>query len=232
MDVYWSVLPEIRATLRAQQPESLLTRVLENKSKFTNTTGHDNYEECPAFVNAIKNTFVIKSLYDYEFEFSNNQVNSKDYNQEFMENNLFIRNIEQKLFTFKTPYIFFTKESLEATSLQPYMENSYVNNNCTVIPGKFNIYKWFRGFDFDCYLKNTNKFNVKEGEPLYYIQFHTNESINLKHFHMSDKLIQYFRLVVDAKSFKRNNKNLDYFYKLFKTYKLNQKIYKEIKDNL
>ena len=236
MDVYWSVLPEIKGIIRAQEPINVAKTVIadkRNKSLVTKTP-IDNFEDCPAVVNALKNYYSIPSIVDYEVEFTSTGVQAKEHNQEFFNTAFVLRNREEQMFSLKLPYIFFCEESLEVSQVQPFMERNYVNDNCMVIPGKFDISKWFRGFEFTCYLKSSanNVFKVKEKDSLFYLQFHTNEKINFKHFHMSRTLLDYFSLGIDAKEYKPKYKNLDYFYNLFKNYNMKGKILKEIKNNL
>ena len=236
MDVYWSVLPEIKGIIRAQEPINVAKTVIADKRNrsLVTKTPIDNFEDCPAVVNALKNYYGIPSIVDYEVEFTSTGVQAKEHNQEFFNTAFVLRNREEQMFSLKLPYIFFCEESLEVSQVQPFMERNYVNDNCMVIPGKFDISKWFRGFEFTCYLKSSanNVFKVKEKDSLFYLQFHTNEKINFKHFHMSRTLLDYFSLGIDAKEYKPKYKNLDYFYNLFKNYNMKGKILKEIKNNL
>lgn len=236
MDIYWSVLPEVKGIIRAQEPISVAKTVIADKRNrnLVSKTPVDNFEDCPAVVNALKNYYAIPSIYDYEVQFTSNGVEAKEHNQDFFNEAFVLRNREEQMFSFKTPYIFFCEQDLEVSQIQPFMERNYINDNCMIIPGKFNISKWFRGFDFTCYLKPSanGTFKVKEKDVLYYLQFHTNEKINFKHFHMSRTLLDYFSIGIDAKEYKRDYKNLDYFYNLFKQYNLKGKILKEIKSNL
>jgi len=236
MDVYWSVLPEVKGIIRAQEPISVAKTVIADKRNrsLVSKTPLDNFEECPAVVNALKNYYAIPSIYDYEVEFTSNGVQAKNHNEEFFHTAFVLRNRDEQLLSLKLPYIFFCEQDLEVTQMQPFMERSYINDNCMIVPGKFNISKWFRGFEFTCYLKPSanNTFKVQEKEILYYLQFHTNEKINFKRFHMSNTLLDYFSIGIDAKEYKRDYKNLDYFYNFFKKYNLKGKILKEIKNNL
>ena len=236
MDVYWSVLPEIKGIIRAQEPINVAKTVIADKRNrsLVTKTPIDNFEDCPAVVNALKNYYSIPSIVDYEVEFTSTGVQAKEHNQEFFNTAFVLRNREEQMFSLKLPYIFFCEESLEVSQVQPFMERNYVNDNCMVIPGKFDISKWFRGFEFTCYLKSSanNVFKVKEKDSLFYLQFHTNEKINFKHFHMSRTLLDYFSLGIDAKEYKPKYKNLDYFYNLFKNYNMKGKVLKEIKNNL
>lgn len=236
MDVYWSILPEIKGIIKAQEPINIAKTVIANKRNrsLVSKTPIDNFEECPAVVNALKNYYGIPSIVDYEVEFGYDSVKAKMHDQDFFNSSFVLRNREEKLFSFKLPYIFFCAESLEVSQLQPFMERNYINDNCMVIPGKFDISKWFRGFEFTCYLKPSanNTFKIVEKDIMYYLHFHTNEKINFKRFHMSNTLLDYFSIGIDAKEYKRDTKNLDYFYSLFKNYNMKGKILKEIKNNL
>ena len=234
VNVYWTCLDTNWVGLK--HPDSViqtLNRSNLKKSEEQGTkpgSGISNMNYCPALQNELKNTYNIYSIYNYEFTASNNEVYSLNYTQEFFNDHVNLRSVEQKLFSYYQGFIFFTDDdSLEMSLMPPYLEDNNINKNCIVIPGKFDIGKWFRIIDYAFFLKrDSNTFKVEQNEVMYYLKFNTNESINLKQFFASDKIKQY------AESCSKLSKTaslrtLQNYYNQFRFKKL---ILKEIKNNL
>lgn len=225
INVYWTCLDADWVGLK--HPDN----VIQTFNKFNLKKSEvSKLNQCPALLNELKNVYNIYSIYDYEFSVSNNEVYSLKFDQEFFNNHVNLRSVEQKMFSYYQGFIFFTDEdSLEMSLIPPYLEDNNINKNCIVIPGKFDIGKWFRVVDYAFYLKrDSNTFKVDQNEVMYYLKFNTNESINLKQFFASDKIKQYADSC--SKLSRRTSlRTLENYYNQFRFKKL---ILKEIKNNL
>lgn len=226
--VYWACTePE---WMRATEPES----VYKEFSKLDKTINND-ISFCPSVKEYINNTFALRSLYDYEFEIDHNDntVKSNLYTQDFFDAHVFVRRMEDKSFSFKQEFVFFTEEEslLMSAGIFPYLEDNNITERCTVIPGRVDIGKWFRIMDFAFFLKNKySSFQIKEKEIFQYIKFDTEEKIVFKQFVANDLLKKYARDIDSSKLFrKRKSARLIDHYSLMKHKKL---ILKEIKNNL
>ena len=187
---------------------------------------------CPAFNDNLKNLYVMRSLYDYEFRLENGTLRSDNYDQEFYDDHVLIRSYKKRFFSFKNSYLFFTDSpSLITTFYEfPYLEDNNITRRCIPVAGKFDIGKWFRGTEFAFYLKEGyDSFKIERNEIYSYMRFHTDEKINLLEFNYSDKLKQFNQERFDAISKVSKLKKLENYYNMFRHKKL---ILKEIRENL
>jgi len=225
--VYWSCLEE--EALRAQEPSSIYNQILLKKS-----TKENGLLFCPSFKEYTKNIYGIHSIYDYEFMIEDSLVFSKKYDQKFYDNHMVVRSAEEKLFSFCQRFIFFTEEDelLMSANMQPFFEDNSISERCMLIPGMFDIGKWFRNIDFAFYLKNNfNIFTISEGDIFQYIKFYTNKRIVFKQFFMDDFLNQQHQYVLDSKNHRiqKQYRGLSPYYQMSKN---KNKIIKAIKNNL
>ena len=226
--IYWACNED--EWLRAKEPNSIYKDFIKNiKDKNT------QIELCPSVKDYTKNTFSIKSLYDYNFEISKDtgQVVSNMYDQKFFDKHVFVRSNIDKLFSFSQSYTFFTeKKSLKmSANVFPYLEDNNITKNCMPIPGSFDIGKWFRATEFSFYLRNNiDKFNIVQDEVYQYIKFHTDDKIIFKQFMINEKIKKYLSDVDFSKEYRKaTNKSLQEYYFMLKHKK---HIIKEIKNNL
>ena len=129
INVYWSCIEN--EWLRAKPPIPLTKLFYEDK-KGIESFEHTDMHKCPAFNRRFKNTFGLKSIYDYEFKSRNGEVSSDLYDQSFFERHVNIKSIDKKLFAFQQSYIFFTDEkSLPVSfSIPPYLHDNNIMERC------------------------------------------------------------------------------------------------------
>jgi hypothetical protein len=226
--VYWACDEE--EWMRAKEPEPIYKNFLKNiQDKNTSI----NF--CPSIKEYMKNIFSVKSIYEYNFEITDDQTNifTNLYNQKFVDRHVVVRSNKEKLYSFTQNFIFCTEEkSLKmSTGISPFLEDNNITKRCMPIPGTMDIGKWFRLTDFAFYLKNDyNRFEIKEEEIFQYIEFHTKEKIIFKQFYINEKIRQYLMDVTNVKNSRINkNRALENYYALFNHKK---QIIKEIKNNL
>lgn len=232
INIYWTCLE--KEFLRAQEPVNIYKNHLKNKP--SDIYNPDNAtSQCPAIYDEIKNIYGLKSIYDYEMKFINNELESRFLNQEFYNEHVQIRSKDQRFFSFIQRFLFFTDEpSLEMTAYYPaFLEDSYVSRSTYSIPGKFDIGKWFRPIEFNFYLREgIDTFKIKEGDIYTYIKFHTEEKINFIRFIPTENIKQYSENIVNSVFNKRPYKAIDKYYEHFKNSNIKKKILEEIKQNV
>jgi hypothetical protein len=226
MIVYWSCFE--KEWLRAKEPVSIYNNFIKRDG--INESG---LQFCGGSKKYISKLYGIKSLYDYDFELTENGVASDKYNQEFFDEHVQIRSEKDKLFSFSQSTIFFTEEkSLEmSVGILPFLEDNNIHERCITIPGTLDIGKWFRSIDFAFYLKrNHTSFKVEENEIYQYIYFNTDKKITFKQFMPTQKLNEFSTNSARALlNRKKKNRPLENYYDMLK-YK--KHIIKEIKNNL
>ena len=227
MDVYWSIdHKEAIGALRVQTPEP----VLKNKG-----LAEMEYHACPAFRDYYHNVYGIKSLYTYSLEIDGDKCKADMYNQEFFDSNVNVRSTEQKLLSVKQRVSFITDSpSLKMSQEHPCFEDNKFTESSYVVPGMFDIGKYYRNLDFAFHLKEShNRVEFDEGDTIYYLRFHTDERVSCKQYFITDRLREYRDMVDDIRMFSvAHNRPLSYFYDIYKRSNLKSRIIKEIKENL
>jgi hypothetical protein len=176
---------------------------------------------CPVFNETLKNTYAVKSIYDYTFRIENGRPVSSDHGQRFFDEHLIVRSVNKKFFSYQNRYIFFTDEdSLMMSAYQhPIFEENEISKRCMIIPGSFDIGKYFRNLEFSFILKKEfNEFTVKTEDVLYYLTFHTKEKIEFKQFKGVPELTAMMQSLRRADSFNLSRRvpTMDVWYNKFK----------------
>lgn len=215
INVYWACLEN--EWMRAEKPESL------EKRFYSNPKINSSIIKCPAFKDSLKNIFCIKSIYDYEFSLKNGVVTSSYYDQNFFDNHVYIRSVEERVFSFNNWYIFFTDQpSLKVTAnIHPFLEKNNVTDRSIVFQGTFDIGKWFRNIEMSFYLKpEYDSFKIEGGEVFSYIKFHTDEKINFIQYRHNEKISSLLKDTLSSRSGVLQKRKLTDYYKNFKIKKI------------
>ena len=182
-----------------KEPSSVWQELLEIKdqniisSKVTTT-----YLQCPATREALSSVFVVRCPC-----YSSAEVLIKEDNQ--------IEKVEQAwtgasqceitmshaptlynqlLIIVNYPFIFFSEESLFMRSTSPWFHSAPHTSLGGIVPGLYDIGRWFRplNFEYNLWYKN-NKFELGEGEPMAYLEFSTSKPVVFKRFELTQTLI-------------------------------------------
>jgi len=215
--------------MRAESPTPVLPQFARRYSNMSS-----GVVQCPAMKDEHKNLFGIKSLYDYEFtiDIENNTVSTSDYDKEFYDWHVLVRDFSERFFSFSQEYIFFTDApSLQMSAgLLPHLENNNIVERCAVVPGMFDIGKWYRPIEFAFFLKpQFDKFKIEKDEIFQYVKFHTSKKINFIQFRESDMLKSYLNDVINIR---KNKKDIQSLLSYYKHFKLKKHILKNIKENI
>ena len=231
--IYWACFED--EWVKADEPEKVLKRFYSSKGIQSVERNHPmalNY--CPVFNQTLGNTYAVKSIYDYSFKIQNNKCVSLDHGQRFFDEHIIVRSIDKKFFGYQNKYIFFTEEdSLIMNAYQhPIFEENEISKRCMIIPGSFDIGKYFRNLEFSFILKDGfDEFVVKNNDVLYYLTFDTKEKIEFKQFRGVPELTAMMQSLRRADSFNLSRRvpTMDVWYNKFKGKKW---ILNKIKENL
>jgi hypothetical protein len=150
--------------------------------------------KCPAYTDFLKNTFVFKSPIDVSINIESDKdfikVWSENISQPLFEKIIdgrFLNNQESG----QSPYPllgidflnYFETDSSTIMSVTPaFLHHNDFTRKTSVIPGEFDISKWFRPVECVFEIKNScEKIEIKKGDALCYFKFRTeiNEPIKL-----------------------------------------------------
>jgi hypothetical protein len=235
MKVYWAVSNYTQGATISRSlylpPEPLtVTRVLTD---IDTDSQKNNFRICPSFKDHLKNTYALRFPIDVDLEF-NEMGLSSTLDQRILNDFVFVRNFTstQKFMGFSIRYIFFAETPLKMSLTHPYMSDNQFSKETRVVPGEFDIGRWFRNTDL-AFLMTQSKLSVKRGDDFSYIKFLTDEPIELVRFEFTPELnrIQGDLLASKASLLGRSPK-LSYYYEIFKNSSYRSRILKEIKTNI
>jgi len=190
---------------------------------------------CPAFKDEIKNTFVIKSIYDYNIKWDGENITSSMHDQDFFNRFLIIRSIPDGFFSITSPSLVFVAESndLVLSLVNAQFHDNDIVNKCIMIPGVFNIGKHIpRRLEFGMKFKQPGEINIREGDALYYVKFHTEEKIIFKKFIWSEELRRITYNNLQIREYTRDIKSMQWWYNFMSRHNLKSYYLKRIKENL
>jgi len=184
--VYWSpvlspLVGDNHWNILFIEPQRLLNKVIKDKL-ITEDERLKNLNRCPAFVDVSKNTFFVENSLTTEFTVVDQEI-------KYQEGSMASRVLGPKSIIYGLPYIFFCEDDLEMMITSPYFSEINYNKYAILIPGKFNISKWFRPINLEMMLiNNKSNFRIEENEHMAYFTFLTEDKVILKRFDINDKL--------------------------------------------
>jgi len=232
--VYWTVPQHYDFIgLRQPVPYPLLPKFVKDKNLAVPGL---EYNRCPAFRQSLDNVFVGTSSVAVSFGYKFNQIHCDQDSQAAVEKFVQIRSLEERAFLLNSKHLFFTEEdSLEVTLTGAYLEDDNFNNNITVIPGTYDIGKWFRPVECSFYVKQGDRtLAVQEHTPIYYLRFNTQQKIQFKRFVCTPEIQAYANTILNSRNFNNGKiKSMNWFYDIFSIQKnLKKLLVKKIKDNI
>jgi hypothetical protein len=214
-------------------PKILYNELLSGK------TGEDNgsFFACPAVKSKFKKTLVFKNPFDCSYEYDYTE-NNKIFNP-IGENFLSVTRERPNAITsgpiveFPLRYALFSDEPLDAVFTPPFFSKPEYTQYGSVMPGEFNIGKWFRPYVVEMQLwSNKGNLELKANEPLFYVELRTERKINLQRFNPTSTLQNYSRSNVSLTKIFGAGKTLDFRYNKFSNASMREKILTEIKKNI
>jgi hypothetical protein len=233
MVVYWTVYPLPNLPLLNYKEPTSLTNLI-NDFEYKTENIRDNFKYCPAVKNSSKNTFRLQFPFDYNIELKNDAIVSTFYDQDFFDKMVLVRSVEKKHLSFNLAYLFVCEDDLEIETTSCHFSDNDFTNKTMIVPGRFNIGKWVRPLDCAFFIKNNHtSLSINNGDDYCYIKFNTNETVELKKFYTSSKIIDIVKGNFKSREYKiKLIEKLSYFYDLYEKSKLHKIIINEIKNNL
>jgi hypothetical protein len=191
--------------------------------------GADSYRSCYAAQSFFKNTYVLTNPINLSINVLDNKTIAP--NDGFILPRLSAYS-GQYTITLDYSWLFFTEDDIEAAMYPPYLHNPTTTKHGTLHAGSFNISKWFRPMVPQYTLwKNVNTFESTAGEPLMYIDFKTDNKIELQQFELTSEIYEIAKGSLDFKLLKPKTTMQELYYR-FTTSKRDKRLLQLIKQNL
>jgi hypothetical protein len=214
------------------KPKILFNNLLDYRTEESNP---HSMLSCPALSNKIKKILVFESPMSFKinYNWNNRSIDpvTKNYiNAEYIREPSF--NFGPCI-CFSLGYIFFAEEDLDAYFTPPMFHKPMYTKYGSVIPGEFNIGKWFRAYNFEIQTwSNFGSVEIEEDEPLFYVEFKTDKPVNLYRFNMTNRIYEYSEANVRTTDLFGRGQSLLSRYARFEKVGFREKILTEIKKNL
>ena len=236
MNIYWSsYIPErnkrILSDIRYHAPEHA-TEYL--KDKVNPEIRESDFLRCPAFAKQQKNLYALKFSFSYELRMENGELKSDKYDQRFFDDFVSVRDHDNCMISFPMSYVFIAETPVDMEYTSAYnVSNGFVDNSI-VIPGSFDIGKWYRPLDLAFLMKDKEKgVSFNENDVYAFVNFHTNKKVNLVRFDTTPQIIELFNSILLSKFAKSKEVNaLSWFYNLLEKSQYKNKILKLVKENV
>jgi hypothetical protein len=232
--VYWSPFFPFDEYPSVQLMYDAPVGLLNDIKDFRNSDNKgDNFYQCHAFLNSIRNTFVLKLPFDITFglddEYGAIHIGGDVENMRFVVRK---QPSQQKAQTFavRGNWIFWSEEPLDMVTSPahyhpPVFDGFYVG-------GQFNINSWFRPIEGASQLHaGVNTVSIKRNDPIAYVKFLTSEPVELKRFYMTKELEELSWGCIKYKRYEKN-RALPYLYDRFRERGLHKVITRLVKENV
>jgi hypothetical protein len=231
--VYWSpFFPQEQyasVQLLYEEPDSLISDLMPRRNKEANG---DNWFQCHAFLASVKNTFILRLPFTTSFGLDKDlgifPIDSDVENMRFVAmKQPSVKNAYT--FTVRGNWIFWSEDSMLMTSMpahyhKPILDGYYIG-------GSMDIGKWFRPIEGAIQLnENVNTVLINRNDPIAYVKFNTEETVQLKRFYMTPEIEQIAWGCIKYKKH-QSSKSLHYLYSKFKERKLDKRLNQLIKEN-
>lgn len=226
-DVYWAWNSESDLALLAGDEPERLTTCIKNERLFKNT-GYGKILECPAFVEHVRNTYVMKAPYDMTIFKGPEGAGYRVGWAKFEEQRL-IKAIHTNDDYIQAHEIYswmlFSDTTVNVTVTPPFMHLDTLPS----APASYDISKWYRPIGPAYMLEGKDEHIIKAGKPILYVSF--DRAVNFKKYVFNDTLMRYSQSNVGLK-FVKPKLSLNRLYTYFVNNKLNKAVSREIKRNL
>lgn len=232
--VYWSPFfpreqyPSVQ--LMYETPDPLLQDLLPRRNKKANG---DNWFQCHAFQESIKNTFILRlpftTSFGLDYELGVFPIDSDIENMKYVA--LKQPSVTGAItFAIRGNWIFWSEEPLEMTSMPAFYHPRVFNGY--YVGGSFNINKWFRPIEGAIQLEaGHNTVVIKRNDPIAYVKFNIEKPIQLKRFYLTAELEQLSLACIKYK-YHEPHRALPFLYNKFNERGLGKVITQAIKESV
>jgi hypothetical protein len=192
--------------------------------------GVDSYRSCYATQGFFKNTYVLNNPIDLAVTISDDSTTITPNDGFILPKRSAYKG--QHTVAFDYSWLFFTEDNIEAAIYPPYLHNTRTAKYGTIHSGSFNISKWFRPMVPQYTLwKDVNTFEATAGEPIMYVDFKTENKIELKQFELTPEIVEIVRGDLDFK-YSIPKTTMQELYRRFTASKRDKRLLQLIKQNL
>lgn len=234
--VYWSPYYPIKAEERYDwnmvyaDPEPVVGNLRKNKVPSADANNSILY--CPAFKELFKNTYAFSNLIDSKFEFNRQTGQFQGVQEHQMHGSRTMMTFleDRKVLWLPLGWLFFSEEPVTMEITPPYIHDTTHGKYGAIVPGAFDISKWFRPVHVEMQLwEKQERFHLPE-EPVMYARFNTDKKVVLKRFELTPEIYKIAESVADTKLVFGRFKSVEHRYKTFMRSRTNEIILRKIKE--
>jgi hypothetical protein len=210
------------------KPKTLFSELVQSRSKV-----NPGFFSCPAVSEKMKKILVFRSPMYSSYSYTEESVtpNADGFINIEMARKPSITN--GPTLSLSLYYFMFSEDPLDMYATPPFFHEPKYTKFGSVVPGEFDIGRWFRPFTFEVQTWNKEgQFELEENEPMFYMEFKTDRPIILNRFILTKKLKQYEQATINSRHIFKDFLPLSKRYERFKNVGLREKILTEIKKNL
>jgi hypothetical protein len=242
--IYWAPIYQARDVYDLNhlypEPKSLYEELIAKKAPLKDNSS--DFLRCPATSDLLKTTFVVRAPVSSNVSLNFETRRSKDvddtaaYEHAYKIKFDFIHQptlLNHNLVDYKHQILFFAEdESMPTMLTPPYFDRVTSYEHGVIVPGQFDIAKWFRPMNMEFQLwPGVTTLNVPAGEALCYVHFRTNKKIVLKRFVVNREIEKVMVSIAKISPFKRFAR-LSERYRTFQQSKSKQRVLKLIQNQL
>lgn len=235
LTVYWSdELAEGPITPAIKYPMDALAMSVMTLPDFK-TFQAAGVQRCPGFVSYFKNSVVYRSPIDLTVTRTSQGYAWNTSLSDQSEVDALVETRDDSGFLSIRDYAhFWCDEPLLIEQVQPTFTDTDFSLKCEVIPGTFDVSKWFRPLQPVFRMRGgVESFSIKRGDPLYVVRFLTDRKIEFKQFTQTDRLRQLHSDLMRVKRSTRTfHSSLENYYSVFAERKYRKQVLVEIKRSL
>jgi hypothetical protein len=195
-----------------QEPKNVWKEIVEEYKDQT-------FLQCPSIKDQYKNTFSIKSPFDYQLEWTGNNLKSNMYDQKFFDEYILPRDLNLGICSILFPSILLLPDkSVTMSTKQVTMGKGDLFKKTTLIEGTFNPHIHIRKIEAPIKFNDIGEINIKENDDLFHVKINTDEKVNFYYFTMNRELNEYLAAPINHnRNYTRKIKPLEWWYNVSKT---------------
>lgn len=240
--IYWSPVPfdpeRESWNFLYPEPQNLYSELIDR------TTNSSPIRFCPATKSNMKKIFSFKSNIDDFIDLTEYPLENLDrarQDNDFLpfKSKVFLKKARKSSYpgyinvSYNLGWFFFASEPVVARMTAPYFPATTPTEGSLFATGEFDIGQWFRPFNLDYHIPyDAKSFNVKSGDPLFFLEIFTDKQITFKRFVANDMIKNMSFEMAEAPSRYGPLDKLINRYRMFNSSKSKEILLTQIKKNL